>query len=119
MNDPSASASHDANHTEDDLLRTTTVRLDDDLLLLVQKIGSLSSRGTAEVIRDALRAYVVSAAAADDKFKAYAQDIANKRLTASRAQIEEAIGELLPDEPSPIAASVPVHAGPAATRAPE
>jgi CRP-like cAMP-binding protein len=78
-------------------LRTTTVRLHDDLLLLVQKLGGLTDRGTAEVIRDALRAYMVANAAENEQFRTFAQEVAARRLAASRSQIEETIGELLPE----------------------
>ncbi|HEX7292423.1 MAG TPA: ribbon-helix-helix protein, CopG family [Conexibacter sp.] len=81
-------------------MKTTTVRLDDDLLLLVQKLGSLTERGTADVIRDALRAYIGSSVVDNDEFRAFAQDVASQRLAArlaaSRSEIEETLGDLLP-----------------------
>jgi len=81
-------------------MKTTTIRLDDDLLLLVQRRAKTSGRGIADVIRDAIRADLASYAAGDEDFRAYANEIAQRRLRASRQEIHETLYEGLLDEPA-------------------
>jgi predicted transcriptional regulator len=84
-------------------MKTTTIRVDDDLLLLIQRIGKDTRRGTADVIRDALRACVSDHARRDTGFAKYANDVAKRKHAAAVAEVYDGLG--LPLEDPDVAAS--------------
>ncbi len=87
-------------------MRTTTVRLDDDQLRLVEEIAAADSCRTADVVRDAIRDYIESRAARDPQFAATVTSIAElrvaDRLAESRQRIRDTLGDsALPHDESP------------------
>jgi predicted transcriptional regulator len=84
-------------------MRTTTVRLDDDQLRLLEAIAEADGARTADVIRDAIRDHIEARCVRDPAFAEFVTSIAEQRvadgLAQSRQQIRDALGNsALPDD---------------------
>jgi DNA recombination-dependent growth factor C len=73
-------------------VRTPTIRLDDDLLLLIQESAKRDKTLTADIIRDAMTRYVDRRAQNDPRFALEVLAAAQKRHERALAEISQTLG---------------------------
>jgi predicted transcriptional regulator len=81
-------------------VKTTTIRLDDDLMELVDKIADITERPSSEVMRAGIREYMGALAEKDDRIRDARDEIAQRRIAAQTDAIRRKLGMDPIDSPS-------------------
>jgi predicted transcriptional regulator len=63
-------------------MKTTTIRLDDDLMELIEQVAGMTGQPSSEVMRAGIRQYVRSLADQDDEIRKIRDEIAERRIAA-------------------------------------
>ena len=81
-------------------MKTTTIRLDDDLMELVDKVADITKRPSSEVMRAGIREYMGTLAESDDRIRDARDEIAQRRIAAQTNAIRRKLGMDPIDSPS-------------------
>jgi predicted transcriptional regulator len=73
-------------------MKTTTIRVDDDLMKLTHELARLRNVSTADVIRDELRKTVDAGAERDPAYAAFVHEVGRKRYVRERANVTQTLG---------------------------
>ena len=63
-------------------MKTTTIRLDDDLMELIEQVASMTGQPSSEVMRAGIRQHIRNLADQDDKIRKIRDEIAERRIAA-------------------------------------
>lgn len=81
-------------------MKTTTIRLDDDLMELVDKVADITKRPSSEVMRAGIREYMGTLSESDDRIRDARDEIAQRRIAAQTNAIRRKLGMDPIDSPS-------------------
>jgi predicted transcriptional regulator len=81
-------------------MKTTTVRLDDDLMELIERVAAVTGQASSEVMRAGIRQYVRSLADQDDNIRTIRDEIAQRRIASQVNATRRKLGMDPIEEPS-------------------
>ena len=81
-------------------MKTTTIRLDDDLMELVDKVADITERPSSEVMRAGIREYIGALSEKDGRIRDARDEIAQRRIVAQTNAIRHKLGMDPIDSPS-------------------
>jgi predicted transcriptional regulator len=73
-------------------VKTTTIRLGDDLMELVEEVAASKKRSASEILRAAIRDYMQKLASEDDEVRKARDRIADRRITAQTNATRHELG---------------------------
>ena len=73
-------------------MKTTTIRLDDDLMELIEEVANLTKRPSSEIMRTGIREYMRVLADQDDKVRDIRDGIAQRRIVAQTNATRRKLG---------------------------
>lgn len=73
-------------------MKTTTIRLDDDLMELIDEVAATKGGTSSEVMRTAIREYMRRLADEDDKIRDIRDGIARRRIVAQTNATRRKLG---------------------------
>jgi predicted transcriptional regulator len=81
-------------------VKTTTIRLDDDLMELIETVAVGRKRPSSELIRAAIREYMRKLASEDDEIRDVRDRIADRRIAAQTNATRRELGMEPVEKPS-------------------
>jgi predicted transcriptional regulator len=81
-------------------VKTTTIRLEDDLVELIDGIAAITKRPPSDLMRTGIREYIRTLADQDDQIRAKRDEIAQRRITAQVNMTRRMLGMDPIDSPS-------------------
>lgn len=73
-------------------MKTTTIRIDDDLMELVDEVANLTKRPPSEVMRTGIREYMRILAEGDEKIRKIRNEIYERQISAQTEAIRRKLG---------------------------
>ena len=81
-------------------MKTTTIRLDDDLVELVDQVAEITQQPPSEVMRTGIREYIRTLADKDDRIRSIRDEIAERRIVEQTNATRRKLGMDPIDSPS-------------------
>jgi predicted transcriptional regulator len=81
-------------------VKTTTIRLDDDLVELVDQVAEITQQPPSEVMRTGIREYIRTLADKDDRIRSIRDEIAERRIVEQTNATRRKLGMDPIDSPS-------------------
>lgn len=73
-------------------MKTTTIRIDDDLMELVDEVANLTKRPPSEVMRTGIREYMRILAEGDERIRKIRNEIYERQISAQTEAIRRKLG---------------------------
>jgi predicted transcriptional regulator len=73
-------------------MKTTTIRIDDDLMELVDEVANLTKRPPSEIMRTGIREYIRILAERDERIQKIRNEIYERQVSAQTEAIRRKLG---------------------------